>query len=121
GFVGWKEAARISGIGITAWKRWLAEGKVTCWQWFTRPGGGRVRIYSFDGIKQMMREADLSFPPPGMVDRQQAAQMLNISDTTFGVWERLGRIACGRLFSTPGKSAQRKAFPIEEIQRLADQ
>ena len=83
GFVGREEAARISGIGITAWNRWEVEGTLTCGQWLTLPGGGRRRIYPTDAIERMIREADLSFPPKGMVDRHEAARIFGVSERTF--------------------------------------
>src|SRR4051794_41655443 len=91
GFVGREEAARISGIGITAWRRWEAQGKVTCGQWLKLPWGGRRPIFSVEGIERMMREADVSFPPPGTVDRHEAARMLGLGGRTFSEWEKEGR------------------------------
>ena len=77
GFVGHEEGARISGIGITAWRRWLAEGKITCGQRFIMPRAGWCHIFSVAGIQEMMRNEDLSFPPPGMVDIHEAARALD--------------------------------------------
>lgn len=51
GFVGRDEAARISGVGITAWNRFETQGKVSGGRWFTMPGGGRCRIYPIDEIR----------------------------------------------------------------------
>ncbi len=121
GFVGREEAARISGIGITAWKRWEAEGKVACGQRLTLPGGGRCRIYPIEAVQQMMRELDLSFPPPGTVDRHEAARMFGVAGRTFSEWEKQGRITCGRLVSIPGQPGQLKAYPIEQLRRLVEE
>jgi len=121
GFVGWKEAARISGIGITAWKRWQAEGKITCGQWLTRPGGGRCRIYPVEALERMMRESDLRFPPEGTVDRHEAARMFGVAGRTFSTWELEGRIGCGRLVSVPGKAGQYKVYPVDELRRLVEE
>lgn len=121
GFVERDEAARISGLGITAWKRWEAQGKVTFGKWLMLPWGGKRRIFPVEAIQQMMRELDLSFPPPGTVDRHEAARMLGVSARTFSTWEKEGRITCGRLVSVPGQSGQRKVYPIEELRPLKEQ
>jgi hypothetical protein len=121
GFVEREEAARISGIGITAWKRWEAQGKVTCGQWLMLPWGGRRRIFSIDGIQRMMRETDVSFPPPGTVERHDAARMLGTSERTFSTWEKQGRINCGRIVSIPGKPGQYKIYPVEALRLLKEQ
>lgn len=115
-----EEAARISGIGITAWKRWEAQGKVICGQWFTLPGGGRCRIYSIDGIQRMMREVNLTFPPAGTVDRHEAARMFGVAERTFSELEKQGRITCGRYISIPGKSGKKKIYPLDDLRALAE-
>jgi hypothetical protein len=121
GFVGRDEAARISGMGITAWERWEAEGKVTFGRWLTLPLGGRLRIYPVDAVENVRREVDASFPPPGTVDRHEAARILGTSTRTFSTWEMLGRVTCGRLLSIPGRPGQQKVYPVEELRRLAEE
>lgn len=121
GFVVREDAARISGLGITAWRRWEAQGKVTCGRWFKLPWGGRRRIFSVEGIERMMRDADVSFPPPGLADRHEAARIFGVSDRTFSTWEKDGRIGCGRLMSVPGKAGQYKVYPVDELHRLAEE
>jgi hypothetical protein len=120
GFVGREEAARISGIGITAWERWEAEGKLTCGHWLTLPWGGRLRIYPLDAVRQVRRDLDEAFPPPGTVDRHEAARIFGVAARTFSGWQTQGRITCGRLVSVPGRPGQQKVYPVEELRRLAE-
>jgi hypothetical protein len=63
-----------------------------------------------------------SFPPPGMVERDDACQMFGIAEKTWSEWERKGRITCGRYFPLPDdKPGRCKLYPIEELERLREE
>jgi hypothetical protein len=62
-----------------------------------------------------------AFPPEGFVDRHQAARMLGVARRTLSTWESEGRIPCGRSVAVPGKPGTQKVYPLDAIQRLAEQ
>src|SRR5687768_9387452 len=105
GFVDREEAARRFGVAARTWADWERAGKVDCGKWFKLPWGGRRMLYPLEAVERMVRELKHApFPPPGMVDRREAARMFGVSSRTWSTWELEGRITCGRLVSTPGKT-----------------
>jgi hypothetical protein len=116
GFVGREKAAQISRLGITAWNRWEAEGKLPFGQWFVLPGGGRCRIYPAEAVQQMAQE--LSFPPPGTVVREEAARLCGLGERTFYRFEKQGKVTCGKFVTIPGSPGKCKIYPVEELRQL---
>ncbi len=63
-----------------------------------------------------------TFPPPGMVDRDDACNMFGVSLTTWTVWEQKGRIQCGQFFPLPDdKPGRCKLYPVAELERLREE
>jgi hypothetical protein len=61
---------------------------------------------------------DGPWPPPGMVDRHEAAAMFGVSLTAWLVWERRGRITCGEYHRLPNdKPGRCKLYPKAELER----
>jgi hypothetical protein len=61
-----------------------------------------------------------AFPPPGMVDVDDACAMFDISRTAWTVWERRGRIRCGQFHAMP-TGGRCKLYPVQELQRLREE
>jgi hypothetical protein len=62
------------------------------------------------------------FPPPGWMDRDDAAAMFGVSVGTWGKWDADGRIKCGRFFPMPDdKPGRCKLYPIADLERLREE
>jgi hypothetical protein len=66
-------------------------------------------------------EAANHFPPTGWVTRYEAARMFHISPDRWRVWERQGRVSCGRIFPVPGTGTRAKLYPLDELRRLREE
>jgi hypothetical protein len=121
GWVNVKQACRMFSVSQWTWDKWVKDGKITCGQ----PVGlsGRLKHYRIEELRAVIEtlRAPQPFPPPGMVDRHDAPRVLGVSRTRFSIWEKEGRISCGRIVSVPGKSGVRKIYPIDELRRAAEQ
>ncbi|HSI34284.1 MAG: AP2 domain-containing protein [Phycisphaerae bacterium] len=59
-----------------------------------------------------------TWPPPGMVDRDEASRMFGVSLRTWTVWEQRGRITCGQYHPVPNdKPGRCKLYPRDELER----
>ena len=45
--------------------------------------------------------SDAAFPPPGFIDRDEAARMFGVAARTWADWEGAGKVDCGRWFKLP--------------------
>ena len=116
------EAAQMAGVATRTWEDWDRAGKVSFGQWLELPWGGRQRAYPRDAVERMLRALnDTPFPPPGMVDRHGAAEILGMAERTFSTREAEGRVTCGRIVAVPGRTGTYKIYPIDELRRLADE
>jgi hypothetical protein len=116
------EAARMFGVAARTFEDWDRAGKLSFGQWLKLPWGGRQRAYPRDAVERMARElTDAPFPPPGTVDRHNAAEILGVAERTISTWEAEGRLTCGRVVSIPGKTGTYRIYPIEELHRLKEE
>ncbi|MEM7806806.1 MAG: AP2 domain-containing protein [Planctomycetota bacterium] len=62
------------------------------------------------------------WPPPGMIDRYEACAIFGIGIGALRVWEKEGRVTCGRMVVRPGEARRHvRLFPKAEIERLKEQ
>jgi hypothetical protein len=62
-----------------------------------------------------------TFPPPGMVDADDASRMFSIPLTTWTAWERMGRQpACGQAHPTPD-GGHCVLYGVEDLNRVREQ
>jgi hypothetical protein len=61
------------------------------------------------------------FPPPGFVDRHQAARLFGVAAKTWGEWERRGRVSGGRLVPIPGSGTRVKLYAVDDLHRQLEE
>lgn len=62
-----------------------------------------------------------SFPPPGLVDREEACRMFGVSPRTWAQWVQNGRVNFGQRHQRPSDGNYCVLYPRAELQRLRDQ
>jgi hypothetical protein len=140
GWLEMNEAARRANVSVQVWKRWLQDGRVENWRWFSRPTMARCKLFSIEEIDRLVEEAGrdhLFFmesngrgewrAPEGYVDRDDAAKIFGVATGTFVHWQTDGRINCGRWARIPVEEASvrgcggRRVYPVDELRRLAEE
>ncbi len=56
GFVDMDEACEMFGIPPKAWVVWEQRGRITCAGWFSKPGGGRCKLYPLTELEALREE-----------------------------------------------------------------
>ena len=69
----------------------------------------------------MQLKASEPFPPPGFVTREQACRIVGIKIRTLCTWEEEGRFERGIFFQVPGKPGRCRLYPIDEVNRVAEE
>jgi DNA-binding transcriptional MerR regulator len=125
GFVDGYELARLCGVNRATIKAWARQGRLSGGWQAKKPGErARVTVYPEAEVRRLVdevrAEAEAPFPPPGFVDRYQAAVMFGMHVSQLFLWERLGRIRCAsKTVKGPG-GGPAKVYAIEDVERARE-
>lgn len=114
------------GITRAVWKRWLKKAGLQIGISIICPTGWK-KIYTVEELEQL--KASLFSPdkvykdsqgqyhvPPGLMRREEVWRTFGVSRSVWDRWESEGLITCGKRY---GRGP--KLYPVEEIQRLAEE
>jgi hypothetical protein len=117
----------MSGRTLSTWE---LSGRVICGQVVPVVGqAGRVKIYPIEALQRLAAEFQAArelkaaepFPPPGFVTREQSCRIIGIKLRTLWTWESEGRFKHGIFSQRPGKPGRCRLYPIDEVNRMADE
>jgi hypothetical protein len=114
----------MAGVTVSKWLKWQREKRITCGRYFRVPiSPGRKKAYPIEELRRELEELRKvpTFPPPGFVDRHEAARMFGVSTGTLTHWEQHGRVKCGRFVSRPDQPGQVKLYAIADLDRLREE
>jgi predicted site-specific integrase-resolvase len=126
GFVERDEVARLCGVIASTIKVWARQGRIGGGRLAKKPGSrARITVYPEAEVRRLVEavraEAAAPFPPPGFVDRYQAAAMFEMHVSQFILWQRLGRIRCAsKTVKGPG-GGPAKIYAVTEIERAREE
>ena len=126
GFVDGYEVARLCGVNRRTIKVWARQGRVNGGRLAKKPGErARVTVFPEAEVRRLVEEvraeAEAPFPPPGFVDRYQAATLFGVRANQFNIWLRQGRIRCtGRTVRGPG-GGPAKIYAVAELERAREE
>lgn len=126
GFIDKDETARLCGVVPGSLNAWVRQGKLPPGRLARKPGSrGRIRVFPEAEVHRLAEEirvaAAAPFPPPGFVDRYQAAAMLGVRPAQFNIWLRQGRIRCtAKTVNGPG-GGPAKVYAVEELERAREE
>jgi hypothetical protein len=124
GFVERDEVARLCGVIPSTIKVWARQGKLSGGRLAKKPGErGRVTVYPEPEARRLVEavraEMEARFPPPGHVDRYQAAAMFAMHVSQFELWQRLGRIRiASKTVKGPG-GGPAKIYAVADLERAS--
>lgn len=123
GFVGQAEAARMLGVGVPGFLKWVREGRLGyAGVHVGIRGGGKRRVYAVDKLLEAhaamrQRHAERTAMPEGYVDYAGAAKLLGLQKKSMWPWVNAGIVSCG-VWSTGPSGRRIKIYPVAELERI---